>query len=52
VSVLRRKAIRETLRVDDRNDSFVWNMSTSVRESHKAIRTSLQLNIIPGFSDA
>ncbi len=52
VSVLRKNAIRETLKVDDRNDSFVWNMSISVRESHKAIRTSLQHNIIPEFSDA
>ncbi len=52
VSVLRKNAIRETLKVDDRNDSFVWNMSISVRESHKAIRTNLQHNIIPGFSDA
>ena len=50
VVIARRR--RERHRTDDRNDSFVWNMSISVRGIHKAIRTSLQHNIIPGFSNA
>ena len=52
VSVLKNNAIRATFRVDDRNDSYVGNMSSSVRDTHKAIHTSLQHDIIPGFSDA
>ena len=49
VSVLRRKAIREILRVDDSNDSFVRTMSISVRGSHRANRTAYNTTLYLGF---